>query len=395
MAAQPLDFGSTKNKGHIFWSLMKIESITLREVQMRLKSPFETSFGVSHQRRIILVEVVADGVSGWGEVTASETPGYNSETTDTAWHVISDFVVPSLIGKTISAASDCPALLATIRGHEMAKSGVENALWDAEAQLKGVSLSKLLGGTLEEIASGVSLGIRETPYALAKKVEEELRSGYQRIKLKIKPGKDLEYVAAVRKEFPGILLSVDANSAYLLEDAAHLRQLDQFKLLMMEQPLNGDDIYAHSKLQAQIQTAICLDECINNARHALTAIELKACRIINIKLGRVGGHSEALRVEQICRTHSIPVWCGGMLETGIGRAHNIAMSTLAGFTLPGDVSASKRYWNEDIIEPEVAVTSNGTIHVPKTPGIGYAVRRDRIEQLTVRTNNWSHQRTAA
>jgi O-succinylbenzoate synthase len=395
MAYQALDLSSTQNKELTSWSLMKIESITLREVQMRLKAPFETSFGVSDHRRIILVEVVADGVSGWGEVTASETPGYNSETTDTAWHVISDFVAPSLIGKTVSAASECPGLLAAIRGHEMAKSGVENALWDAEAQIKGIPLSKLLGGTLDEIASGVSLGIRENPQSLLKKVEEELQSGYQRIKLKIKPGKDLEYVAAVRREFPNILLSVDANSAYRLKDAAHLRKLDKHKLLMMEQPLNWDDIYAHSKLQAQIQTAICLDECINNARHALTAIELKACRIINIKLGRVGGHSEAQRVEQVCRNYSIPVWCGGMLETGIGRAHNIAMSTLEGFTLPGDVSASRRYWNEDIIEPEVEVTSKGTIHVPKTPGIGYAVRRDQIEQLTVRTNNWSSQRTAA
>lgn len=205
----------------------------------------------------------------------------------------------------------------------------------------------------------------------------------------------MEYVAAVRKEFPGILLSVDANSAYRLEDAAHLRNLDDHKLLMMEQPLNWDDIYAHSKLQSQIQTAICLDECINNAMHALAAIELKACRIINIKLGRVGGHSEARRVEEVCRTHAIPVWCGGMLESGIGRAHNIAMSTLAGFTLPGDVSASARYWSEDIIEPEVEVTPKGTIHVPKAPGIGYAVRRDRIEQLTVRTNLWNGKRTAA
>jgi len=374
---------------------MKIESITLREVQMRLKAPFETSFGVSHNRRIILVEVIADGVSGWGEVTASETPGYNSETTDTAWHVISDFVAPSLIGRTISAASECAALLAAIRGHEMAKSGVENALWDVEAQIKRIPLSKLLGGTLEEIACGVSLGIRENPQSLVKKVEEELRSGYQRIKLKIKPGKDLEYVAAVRKQFPKILLSVDANSAYRLEDATHLRKLDEFSLLMIEQPLNWDDIYAHSKLQPEIETAICLDECINNARHALTAIELKACRIINIKLGRVGGHNEARRVEQVCRTHSIPVWCGGMLETGIGRAHNIAMSTLAGFTLPGDVSASGRYWSEDIIEPEVEVTPRGTICVPKTPGIGYAVRRDRIEQLTVRTKYWSGKRNAA
>ena len=362
---------------------------------MALKAPFETSFGVSHHRRILLVEVVADGASGWGEVTASEAPGYNSETTDTAWHMISDFIAPALIGKNIAAASECGRLLATIRGHEMAKGGVENALWDAEARLKGVALSKLLGGTLNEIASGVSLGIRENPQSLLRKVEEELQCGYQRIKLKIKPGKDIDYVAAVRKTFPEIRLSVDANSAYRLEDAAHLRKLDEHRLLMIEQPLSWDDIYSHSKLQARIQSAICLDECINNARHALTAIELDACRIINIKLGRVGGHSEAQRVEQVCRTHSIPVWCGGMLETGIGRAHNIAMSTLAGFTLPGDVSASKRYWNEDIIEPEVEVTSKGTIQVPKTPGIGYSVKRHRIEQLTVRTNNWSDRRAVA
>jgi O-succinylbenzoate synthase len=260
---------------------------------------------------------------------------------------------------------------------------VENAFWDAEAQIKGVPLSKLLGGTLNEIVCGVSLGIREDPRSLVRKVEEELRSGYQRIKLKIKPGKDIEYVAAARNEFPDIQLSVDANSAYRLEDAAHLRKLDEFRLLMMAQPLNWDDIYAHSKLQAQIQTAICLDECINDARHALNAIELKACRIINIKLGRVGGHSEARRVEQTCRTHAIQVWCGGMLETGLGRAHNIAMSTLAGFTLPGDVSASKRYWSEDLIEPEVEVTSKGTIRVPKTPGIGY-------ERCEARPNRAAH-----
>jgi o-succinylbenzoate synthase len=374
---------------------MKIESITLREVQMQLNAPFETSFGISHHRRIILVEVVCDGASGWGEVTASETPGYNSETTDTAWHVISDFIAPTLIGKNVASASECPALLSSIRGHEMAKSGVENAVWDAEARLKKVSLSKLLGGSLTEIASGVSLGIRENPTSLVRRVEEELRSGYQRIKLKIKPGKDLEYVAAVRKQFPDILLSVDANSAYRLEDAAHLAKLDAQRLLMIEQPLSWDDIYAHSKLQAKIKTAICLDECINNARHALSAIELKACRIINIKLGRVGGHTEAKRVEETCRAHGIPVWCGGMLETGIGRAHNIAMSTLKGFTLPGDVSASKRYWSEDIIEPEVEVTAKGTIHVPTGPGIGYAVRLDRIQKLTVRSNTWSSAVTVA
>jgi O-succinylbenzoate synthase len=373
---------------------MKIESITLREIQKRLKSPFETSFGTSHDRRILLVEVVADGVTGWGEVTAGETPGYNAETTETAWHVLCDFLAPASIGKEIGSATDFPALVGRIRGHEMAKSGLENALWDAEAQLRGVPLSNLLGGTLQEIACGVSLGIRETPQSLVRRVEEELQSGYQRIKLKIKPDKDLEYVAAVRKTFPDIRLSVDANSAYRLQDAEHLRKLDQFNLLMMEQPLNWDDIYAHSRLQAQVQTAICLDECIHNARHALTAIELKACRIINIKLGRVGGHAEAREVQGVCRERGIPVWCGGMLETGIGRAHNIAMSTLPGFTLPGDVSASKRYWEEDIIEPEVEVTSRGTIRVPTGVGLGYAVRRDRIERLTVRRNMWSAQLTA-
>ncbi len=374
---------------------MKIESIALREIHMQLKSPFETSFGTVQNRRILLVEVVADGVSGWGEVTAGETPSYIAETTDTAWHVISDFIVPSLVGKSVATASEFPGLMTQIRGHEMAKGGVESALWDAEAQLKGVPLSKLLGGTMEEIACGVSLGIRENPPSLVKRVEEELRSGYQRIKLKIKPGKDYEFVAAVRKEFPNIRLSVDANSAYSLDDAAHLKRLDEFDLLMMEQPLSWDDIYAHAKLQAQIQTAICLDECIHNTRHALTAIELKSCRIINIKLGRVGGHTEALRMQEACRKRGVPVWCGGMLESGIGRAHNIAMSTLPGFSLPGDVSASQRYWNEDIIEPVVEVTAKGTIRVPQTPGLGYAVRRDRVERLTVRRDNWSVRHAAS
>ncbi len=367
---------------------MKIEAIALREIHMKLKAPFETSFGTVQNRRILLVEVVADGASGWGEVTAAETPAYNAETTDTAWHVISDFIAPSVVGKSVVEASELPPLMARIRGHEMAKSGVENALWDAAAQLKGVPLHKLLGGTMQEIACGVSLGIRENPQSLVKKVEEELRSGYQRIKLKIKPGKDYEFVAAVRKEFPNIRLSVDANSAYSLDDAAHLKKLDKFGLLMIEQPLDWDDIHIHAKLQAQIQTAICLDECIHNTRHALTAIELKSCRIINIKLGRVSGHTEARLMQEMCRKRDVPVWCGGMLESGIGRAHNIAMSTLPGFTLPGDVSASQRYWSEDIIEPGVEVTAKGTIRVPNTPGLGYAVRRDRIEKLTVRRRNW-------
>lgn len=368
---------------------MKIESIILREIHMRLKSPFETSFGVTQDRRIILVEVLADGISGWGEVTAGETPGYNSETTDTAWHIISDFIGPSVLGKSISAAHEFPPLISHIRGHEMAKAGVEGALWDIEAQEKGLPLSKLIGGTLKEIACGVSLGICETPQALVKKVEEELASGYQRIKLKIKPGKDIYFVAEVRRNFPEILLSVDGNSAYRIEDADHLKKLDLYNLLMIEQPLNWDEIHAHSNLQSRIKTAICLDECITNARHAATAIDVGACRIINIKLGRVSGHTEARKVHALCLAKSIPVWCGGMLESGIGRAHNIAMATLPGFTLPGDVSASQRYWERDIIEPEVEVTPHGTIQVPQTPGLGYSIRHKLVEQVTVRRNELS------
>jgi o-succinylbenzoate synthase len=367
---------------------MRIETLILREVRMRLKAPFETSFGVTQDRRILLVEAIVDGVSGWGEVTTVESPSYNAETTETAWHIISDFIAPRLISLDLLRAADVAASLASIRGHQMAKAGVENALWDAEAKLKKIPLKDLLGGTLNEIACGVSLGIRETPQALVKKVEEELRSGYQRIKLKIKPGKDLDFVAAVRKEFPRIRLSVDANSAYQLEDSEHLKRLDDFNLLMMEQPLQWDDIHSHAKLQCQIRTAICLDECIHNAAHAQAAIESGACRIINIKLGRVGGHSSARQVHDICQKHSLPVWCGGMLESGVGRAHNIAMSTLPNFTLPGDVSASQRYWTEDIIEPEVEVRPSGTIRVPDAPGIGYDVKRDLVDRLTVRAKEW-------
>ena len=368
---------------------MNIELIAIRELKMRLKAPFETSFGVTHNRRILLVEVVADGVSGWGEVTTGETPSYNPETTDTAWHVISDFIAPLLTGKSIASAADVATLLAGIRGHEMAKAGVENALWDIEAQQKRLPLAKLVGGSWDEIRCGVSLGIRENPEALVKKVAEEVSNGYQRIKLKIKPGKDLEYVAAARREFPETQLSVDANSAYALEDTEHLQKLDAFHLLMIEQPLRWDDIHSHAKLQKQIETAICLDECINSVNDAQAAIESGACRIINIKLGRVGGHSSARKVHDMCWQNNIPVWCGGMLEAGVGRAHNIAMSTLPNFTLPGDVSASARYWDEDIIDPEVEITPQGTIRVPTTPGLGYKVKRELVEKLTVRKRDWA------
>jgi O-succinylbenzoate synthase len=369
---------------------MKIERVTLREIRMRLKAPFETSFGVTQERRILLVEMIADGVSGWGEITALESPSYNPETTDTAWHVVSDFIAPVIVGRDVPSAADLPNLLTGIRGHSMAKAGVENALWDIEAQQKGTPLWRLLGGTRDEITCGVSLGIRPTAASLVEKVEQELSCGYQRIKLKIKPGKDVEFVAAVRERYPKIMLSVDANSAYSLGDADHLRKLDKFELIMIEQPLGWDDIYSHARLQSQIRTALCLDECINNRQDADAAVAIGACKIINIKLGRVGGHTGARKVHDVCVERAVPVWCGGMLESGIGRAHNIAMSTLPGFTLPGDVSASSRYWTEDIIEPEVEVSSRGTIASPGAPGLGYAVKRKLVERFCVRSRNWTH-----
>jgi O-succinylbenzoate synthase len=363
---------------------MKIDEIILREVGMRLKGPFETSFGTICGRRIALVEVRCDGVSGWGEVTAAEGPFYNSETTDIAWIVLCNFVAPLVLGKNIKTASEVMQLLEPIRGHEMAKAALETALWDVEARQKGLPLWRLLGGTRPEIACGVSLGIRHDPQELIGAVEKELKDGYQRIKIKIKPGKDLDFVSAVRKQFPKARLMADANSAYRLADAEFLRKFDAFELMMIEQPLEWDDMYHHSKLQTLLKTPICLDECIHNPDHAEAALNMGACRIINIKLGRVGGHSHARQIEELCRSRGVPVWCGGMLETGIGRAHNIAMSTLSGFVLPGDVSASQRYWDEDLIEPEVQVTPSGTIRVPTAPGIGYTVRTKRVEQLTTR-----------
>jgi len=364
---------------------MKIESIVLREIHLQLKSPFETSFGTVQNRRILLVEVVADGVSGWGEVTAGETPSYNAETTDTAWHIISGFIGPSLQGRTVAHASDFPEFVAKIRGQEMAKSGVENALWDAEAKLAGIPLSQLLGGVKQEIDCGVSLGIRENPQSLLAKVEEELGRGYQRIKLKIKPGKDFDFVKAVRRAFPKILLSVDANSAYRPEDAEHLARFDEFDLLMIEQPLWDDDIFFHSKLQRELKTAICLDESIHNARDAETAVALRACRIINIKPGRVGGFLQSIAIHDVCAAHGIPVWCGGMLESGVGRAHNVALASLPNFTVPGDISPSERYWDEDIVDPEWTMDREGWIEVPvEKPGLGVKVDQEHVEDVTVR-----------
>lgn len=371
-----------------FGSRVRVESVTLRKLKMRLKAPFETSFGTTHERTVVLVELVADGVTGWSEVTVSEGPFFNAEWIGTAWPVIREFLVPLVLGKQITSAADTPRLFCAIRGHEMARAGIENALWDAEAQQKNVSLSKLLGGTQGEIACGVSLGLQGSPQALLEKVATEVRAGYQRIKLKIKPGKDLDYVRAVRKGNADIMLSVDANSAYTLGDGEHLKRLDEFGLLMMEQPLWWDDIANHAKLQRQLQTPICLDESIRHRRDAEVATDLDAARVINIKLGRVGGHSSAREIQALCLARRVPAWCGGMLECGIGRAHNIAVSSLPGYSLPGDVSASKRYWEEDVIDPPVEVSRRGTIQVPVTAGLGYRVRRDLIDRWTVEKETW-------
>jgi O-succinylbenzoate synthase len=363
---------------------MKIDAILVRELHLPLVRPFETSFGITRNRRILLVEIRSEGLTGWGECTAGERPHFSGESTDTAWQVIVNELGPMLADAVPEHGGDCPKIFRVVRGNPMAKAALENAIWDLEAQREGVSLSQLIGGVREVIPCGVSLGIQKSIPELLAIIEKELAAGYQRIKLKCKPGWDVEVFDAVRNRWPGITLSCDANSAYKLRDADHLTTFDAFDLLMIEQPLWHDDFYYHSMLQKRLNTAICLDESIRNRRDALAAIEMESCRIINIKLGRVGGFSEAIAVHNAALERGIPVWCGGMLESGIGRSHNIALSSLENFTLPGDVSASARYWSEDIIEPEVKVTPEGEIVIPDTPGLGYEVRAELIERLTVR-----------
>jgi O-succinylbenzoate synthase len=364
---------------------MKIEAVQMREIAMPLAHPFETSFGVTTGRRILLVELVSeDGLTAWGECVAGEHPYFSDESIDTAWHMTETELVPRLLGAALDHGSEVPKLFAQVRGHRMAKGAIENAIWDLDAQQKNVPLSKLLGGTRAVIPCGVSIGIQPSPEKLMEKIATEVAAGYQRIKLKCKPGWDTGIFAMARERWPEILMSCDANSAYQLSDAEHIATWDQFDLLMIEQPLWYDDFYFHAQLQKKIKTRICLDECIRNRRDARAALELDSGRIINIKVGRVGGFTEAIAIHDVAREFGIPVWCGGMLETGIGRAHNIALSTLPNFSLPGDVSASKRYWAEDIIEPEVTVSSEGTITVPTGAGNGYPIQRERIQRITVR-----------
>jgi O-succinylbenzoate synthase len=345
---------------------------------------FETSFSRTYERTIVLVEVVSDGLSGWGEVTAGENPFYNEEWTDAAWLIVRDYAAPRVLKHTFESADQVADRTAHIRGHHMATGGLEVAVWDLEARRAGVTLAKQIGGGAhKEIACGVSIGIQDTVAQLIQKIETEINAGYQRIKMKIKPGWDVDVIREVRKAFPSILLTADANSAYTLADVDRLKCLDEFNLMMIEQPLAHDEIIDHVTLQAQLKTPICLDECIRSAHHAEQAIRMQACRIINIKLGRVGGFREAKRVHDVAQRHGIPVWCGGMLEAGIGRAHNIALSTLPNFVLPGDVSASKRYWSRDIINPAVEVSPRGTITPPTAAGFGYEIDRDYLKSITV------------
>src|SRR5450631_1488137 len=363
---------------------MKVEAITIREIQMPLVHFFETSFGRAYSRRILLLTAHCDVSEGWAECVASDTPFYSSEWAETAWPTIKHFLAPAVLGRTIDSARDSAWLMSKVRGHHMAKAAVENALWDAEAQEKQQPLWTLLGGTRREIPCGVSIGIQDSIEQLLEKIETELTAGYRRIKVKVKPGWDVNVLERIRSRWADIVLSCDANSAYTLDQVEHLRSFDQFNLLMIEQPLWNDDIYYHARLQKELRTSICLDESIVSVRSAAFAVETAACRIINVKVGRVGGFSEALKIHDLCHAHNIPVWCGGMLETGIGRAQNIALSTLENFRLPGDVSASKRYWKEDIIDPEVEVSPQGMIAIRDQPGTGYRVKEDLIEKLTVR-----------
>lgn len=364
----------------------QLDRLELRELNLPLKYPFETSFGRTTNRRVLIIQAIDNsGAAGYGECVAMEAPLFSGETIDTAWIIIAKHIAPLLASQGLQA-ENLFQTLSPIRGNQMAKGAVEAAVWDLESRRLNLPLWQHLGGTRTEIACGVSIGIQSSTDELLELIARELDSGYQRIKIKIKPGHDLKLVQAVRSRYKDIVLSVDANAAYSLDrDAALMKELDNYNLLMIEQPLAPVDLVDHAKLQRQLSTPLCLDESIASAADARYALELGACRIINIKLGRVGGFSQAREIQALALRHEIPVWCGGMLETGIGRAHNIAMSSLPGFTLPGDVSASQRYWSEDIIEPEVEVSSRGTIEVPTGPGFGFRVRIDRMEKLTIRS----------
>ncbi|RME05732.1 MAG: o-succinylbenzoate synthase [Anaerolineae bacterium] len=357
---------------------------TLYHLRMPLQAPFETSFGRIHARECILIEWRADGLTGWGECVADRDPGYAYETTGTAWHIYTEFILPALLEAEINDPADLQRRLAHIKGHQMAKAGVEMALWDRIGKASGQPLRALLGGERTRVPVGVSVGLQASPQELVRVVEAYVSQGYRRVKLKIKPGRDIGEVEAVRARFPDLPLQVDANSAYTLETAAALRPLDDFNLLLIEQPLAEDDLWDHSRLQRQFRTPLCLDESITGVRQARQALEMQACRVINIKQGRVGGLLNARRIHDLCQQQDVPVWCGGMLETGVGRAANLALASLPNFRLPGDISATARYYARDITHEVFTLNPDSTIDVPDRPGLGVTIDREALERFTIR-----------
>jgi O-succinylbenzoate synthase len=363
---------------------MKIDEVELRLLKLPYVHFFETSLGREYERYFLLIIVRAEGLTAYGECVAERAPLYSAETTETAWHVLEDFLIPLLLEKGLSQPVEFARAAKAFRGHPMAKAGLELALWDLEARRKNISLRALYGGTQEEIAAGVSVGIEDTLAGLVERVEGYLGEGYRRIKIKIKPGWDVEACAAVREKFPDILLQADANGAYSLRDSETLKKLDAFHLLLLEQPFPPYDLWDHSRLQAMLKTPLCLDESIISLDTARAALEMASCRIINIKVGRVGGPVEARKIHDLCQERGVPVWCGGMLESGIGRAHNLHLASLPNFRLPADLSASRRYYHQDLIEPEIELSAGGTIPVPGGPGIGVFPVEDRIQKASLR-----------
>lgn len=363
---------------------MKITRVCLRHLRMPLVSPFETSFGRTTDRECILVEAFADGLSGYGECPADRDPGYSYETTGTAWHILQEFLVPAILNRELPDASALQALISGVKGHQMAKAGLEMAYWDLLGKQRGQSLAAMFGGMRSRVEVGVSVGIQPSPRELLAVVDEYLSQGYARVKIKIKPGRDLQEARAVRQAHPDLRLQVDANSAYTLETAEALKALDELHLLLIEQPLAEDDLLDHSRLQTRLRTPICLDESILSLRHARQALEIEACRVINIKAGRVGGLSQAIEIHNYCAERGIPVWCGGMLETGVGRAANLALASLPGFTLPGDISATERYYRQDITQERFNLNPDSTIDVPTAPGLGVHIDPMALEKFTLR-----------
>jgi O-succinylbenzoate synthase len=362
---------------------MKIESLTLHHISMPLVAPFETSFGRETDRECVIISLNADGLTGYGECVATRDPGYNYETSGTAWHILKDFVAPLILGQDVTNAEDFQKRVEGIRGHHLAKAGVEMALWDLLGKREGKSLKEMFGGARDKVEVGVSIGIQESISALVRSVDSYLEKGYRRVKIKIKPGREVDETSAVRRANPDLRLQVDANSAYTLETAGALKPLDDLNLLLIEQPLFEDDIWDHRKLQAEFKTPICLDESVVSPRHARYALEMEACRIINIKPARVAGLSQGILIHDYCRARNVPVWCGGMLETGVGRASNLAIASLPGFILPGDISASDRYYQRDITNERFVLNDDSTIDVPSGHGLGVIIDEAALKQFTL------------